>query len=42
MTAKYNGNFQNNQGKVGKNLEVREERTKPPNAEDSTRFWKRI
>ena len=35
-----NRNFQTNQGRFFKNLEGKEERTKPPNAEDATAFWK--
>ena len=35
-------NFETNQGRFSKNLEVKEERTKPLNAEDATAFWKRI
>ena len=37
-----NRNFQTNQGRFFKNLEDIEERTKPPNAEDATAFWKGI
>ena len=37
-----NRNFHNNQGKIFKNLESDEERTKPPNAEEATAFWKQI
>ena len=37
-----NRNFQTNQGKLFKNLEGKEGRTKPPNAEDVTAFWKEI
>ena len=37
-----NRNFQTNQGRLFKNLEGKEERTKPPNAEDATAFWKGI
>ena len=37
-----NRNFQTNQGRFFKNLEGKEERTKPPNAEDATAFWKEI
>ena len=37
-----NRNFQANQGRFFKNLEGKEERTKPPNAEDATAFWKGI
>ena len=37
-----NRNFQTNQGRFFKNLEGKEERTKPPNAEDATAFWKGI
>ena len=37
-----NTNFQTNQGRFFKNLEVKKQRTKPPNAEDVTAFWKRI
>ena len=35
-------NFETNQGRFSKNLEGKEERTKPPNAEDATAFWKGI
>ena len=37
-----NRNFETNQGRFFKNLEGKEERTKPPNAEDATEFWKGI
>ena len=37
-----NRNFETNQGRFSKNLEGKEERTKPPNAEDATAFWKGI
>ena len=37
-----NRNFQTNQGRFFKNLEGKEERTKPPNDEDATAFWKGI
>ena len=37
-----NRNFQTNQGRFFKNLEGKTERTKPPNAEDATAFWKGI
>ena len=37
-----NDNFQDNQGRFFKGLEGKEERTKPPNAEDATSFWKGI
>ena len=37
-----NRNFQTNQGRFFKNLEGKKERTKPPNAEDATAFWKAI
>ena len=37
-----NRNFQTNHGKLSKNLEGKEERTKPPNAENATEFWKGI
>ena len=37
-----NRNFRTNQGKFFKILEGKEERTKPPNAEDATAFWKEI
>ena len=37
-----NRNFETNQGRFFKNLEGKEERTKPPNAEDATAFWKGI
>ena len=37
-----NRNFQTNQGRFFKNLEGKEERTKSPNAEDATAFWKGI
>ena len=37
-----NRNFQTNQGRFFKNLEGKKERTKPPNAEDATAFWKGI
>ena len=37
-----NRNFQTNQGKFFKNLEFKENRKKPPNAEDATAFWKGI
>ena len=37
-----NKNFETNQGRFSKNLEGKEERTKPLNAEDATAFWKRI
>ena len=37
-----NRNFETNQGRFFKNLEGKEERTKPLNAEDATAFWKRI
>ena len=35
-------NFQTKQGRFLKNLEGKEERTKPSNAEDTTAFWKGI
>ena len=35
-----NRNFETNQGRFLKNFEGKEERTKPPNAEDATAFWK--
>ena len=37
-----NRNFETNQGRFFKILEGKEERTKPPNAEDGTAFWKGI
>ena len=37
-----NSNFQTNQGRFFKNLEGKEGRTKTPNAEDATAFWKGI
>ena len=37
-----NRNFENNQGRFFKNFEGKEERTKPPNAEDAIAFWKGI
>ena len=37
-----NMNFETNQGRFFKILEGKEERTKPPNAEDATAFWKGI
>ena len=37
-----NRNFQTNQGRFFKNLKGKKQRTKPPNAEDVTTFWKRI
>ena len=37
-----NQNLETNQGRFFKNLESKEERTKPPNAEDATAFWKGI
>ena len=37
-----NRNFETNQGRFFKNLEGKEERTKPLNPEDATAFWKRI
>ena len=37
-----NRNFQTNRRRFFKNLEGKEERTKPPNAEDATSFWKKI
>ena len=37
-----NRNFQTNQGRFFKTLEGKEKRTKPPNAEDATAFWKGI
>ena len=37
-----NRNFETNQERFCKNLEGKEERTKPPNAEDATAFWKGI
>ena len=37
-----NRNFQTNQGRFFKNLEGKKERTKPPNAENATAFWKGI
>ena len=37
-----NRNFQTNQGRFFKNLEGRDERTKPLNAEDPTASWKGI
>ena len=37
-----NRNFQTNQGRFFKNLEDKEEKTKPPNTEDATAFWKGI
>ena len=35
-----NRNFETNQGRFFKNLEGKEERTKPLSAEDATAFWK--
>ena len=35
-------NFETNQGRFFRNVEGKEERTKPPNAEDATAFWKGI
>ena len=37
-----NRNFETNQERFFKNLEGKEERTKPPNAEEATAFWKGI
>ena len=37
-----NKNFKTNQGRFFKNLAGKDERTKPPNAEDATAFWKGI
>ena len=37
-----NRNFQTNQGRFFKNIEGKEDRTKPQNAEDATAFWKGI
>ena len=37
-----NRNFETNQGRFFKILEGKEERTKPPSAEDGTAFWKGI
>ena len=37
-----NRSFETNQERFCKNLEGKEERTKPPNAEDATAFWKGI
>ena len=37
-----NRHFLPNQGRFFKNLEGKEERTKPTNAEDATAFWKGI
>ena len=37
-----NRNFETNQGRFFKNLEGKEERTKPPNAQDATGFYKEI
>ena len=37
-----NRNFETNQERFCKNVEGKEERTKPPNAEDATAFWKGI
>ena len=37
-----NRNFQTNQGRFFENLEGKEERTKLPNTEDETAFWKGI
>ena len=37
-----NRNFQTNQGRLFKNIEGKEEKTKLPNAEDATAFWKGI
>ena len=37
-----NKNFETNQGRFFKNLEGKEESTKPLNAEDATAFWKGI
>ena len=37
-----NINFWTNQGRFSKNLEGKEERTKPQNAEDASTFWKGI
>ena len=37
-----NKNFETNQGRFFKNFEGKDERTKPPNAEDATAFWKGI
>ena len=37
-----NRNFQTNQGRFFTNLEGKEQRTKPRNAEDATAFWKGI
>ena len=39
---KDNRNFQTNQGRFFKNLEGKEERTKPLNAKDAAAFWKGI
>ena len=38
----YNRNFESNPGRFFKNLEGKEERTKPLNTEDAAAFWKRI
>ena len=38
----YSRNFESNPGRFLKNLEGKEERTKPLNPEDATAFWKRI
>ena len=37
-----NRNFETNQVRFFKEFEAKEERTKPPNAEDATAFWKGI
>ena len=37
-----NRNFYNNQGRFFKNREGKEQRIKPPNAEDAIVFWKGI
>ena len=37
-----NRNFETNQGRFFKNFEGKEERAKPPNAEDARAFWKVI
>ena len=37
-----NRNFQTNQGRFFKDLKGKEERKKPPIAEDETAFWKGI
>ena len=37
-----NMNFETNQGILFKNLQGKQERTNPPNAEDAATFWKGI